>query len=352
VAVQAPPGIELEPLLGFLSDSLELADGIPLEAELIEGGRSNLTYFLRQGSRSWVLRRPPLGHRQPTAHNMRREFDVLRGLSETAVPAPLPLAICEDESVIGAEFYVMEKAEGRILRAPADLEFTPAEARRCSEGLISTLAAIHTADYEAAGLAGLGRPAGYLGRQVERWTGQLDSGIRVSPELREISRRLAASVPEREGAALVHGDYRMDNVMLDPADPGRVTAVLDWEMATVGDPLADLGMLLMYWRRPGERAASDAHAMTMAEGFMERPELIGRYASITGFDVGDLDFFEVLAHFKLAVIVEGIHARDQAGETLGESFAQIESIPASLVETALELADESQVPGLNGRTTR
>lgn len=349
---QAPPGIQLEPLREYLSRSLELDSETPLEAELVEGGRSNLTYFLRQGSQSWVLRRPPLGHRQPTAHNMRREFEVLRGLAETRVPAPEPLAICEDPDVIGAEFYVMEKAEGRILRAPADLDFDPEQARRCSEGMIATLAGIHTVDYESAGLAGLGRPSGYLGRQVERWTGQLDSGIRVSPELREISRRLAESIPNRDQAALVHGDFRMDNVMLDPADPGRVTAVLDWEMATLGDPLADLGMLLMYWRRPGERAASDAHAMTVAEGFMERDELVTRYASITGLDVEDLDFFEVLAHFKLAVIVEGIHARNQAGETLGESFEQIESIPASLIETALELADESQVPGLNGRTTR
>jgi len=347
---QAPPGIELEPLLEFLSDRLDLDPQIPLEAELIEGGRSNLTYFLNQGSNSWVLRRPPLGHRQPTAHNMRREFEVLRGLAETRVPAPEPLAICDDQSVIGAEFYVMEKAEGRILRGPDDVDLDPEKARRCSNGLIDTLAEIHLVDYESAGLGGLGRPAGYLGRQVDRWTGQLDSGIRVSPELREISRRLAGSVPEREQAALVHGDFRMDNVMLDPEDPGRVTAVLDWEMATLGDPLADLGMLLMYWRRPGERAASDAHAITAAEGFMERAELVERYASATGFDVGELDFFEVLAHFKLAVIVEGIHSRNLAGETLGESFEQIEAIPASLMETALALSDASQVPGLNGRT--
>lgn len=344
-----PPGIELEPLLDFLSESLGLDSGIGLEAELVEGGRSNLTYFIHQGDRSWVLRRPPLGHRQPTAHNMRREFDVLRGLATTGVPAPEPLAICEDPSILGAEFYVMEKAEGRILRGPEDVDLDRDEARRCSEALVSTLAGIHLVDFEAAGLGGFGRPEGYLRRQVDRWSGQLDTGIRVSPELREVSRRLAASIPRREQAVLVHGDFRMDNVMLDSGDPGRVTAVLDWEMATLGDPLADLGMLLMYWRRPGERCAADAHRLTTGEGFMERSEIVDRYRSLTGFDVGDLDFFEVLAHFKLAVIVEGIHARNQAGETVGDSFQQIEAIPASLMESALELGDESRVPGLNGR---
>jgi aminoglycoside phosphotransferase (APT) family kinase protein len=350
MGVTSPEGIEIEPLRGFLAETLDLDATVPLEAELVEGGRSNLTYFLNQGDRSWVLRRPPLGHVLPTAHNMRREYEVLSGLSGTDVPAPEPIALCEDGSLIGAEFYVMEKAEGRILREPADVDLDPGEARRCSEALVSTLASIHTVDFEAAGLAGLGRPAGYLGRQVDRWTGQLDGGIRVSPELREIARRLANAVPERDAAALVHGDFRMDNVMLDPSDPGRVTAVLDWEMATLGDPLADLGMLMMYWRRPGERCAADAHELTTGPGFMERAELVERYAELTGFDVEDLDFFEVLAHFKLAVIVEGIHARNVAGETVGGSFGQIEAIPASLVETALELADASRVPGLNGRT--
>ncbi|MBN8866481.1 MAG: phosphotransferase family protein [Solirubrobacterales bacterium] len=342
-------GIDLEGLAGYLAEPLGLS-GEPLEADLIEGGRSNLTYILRQGDRSWVLRRPPLGRRQPTAHDMGREYRVLDGLDGTAVPVPTPLALCRDESVIGAEFYVMERVEGRILRAPADVDLGPEEARRCSFALVDTLAAIHRTDFEAAGLGDLGRPDGYLRRQVSRWTGQLDSGIRVSPGLRELSRRLAASVPERDLAGLVHGDFRMDNVVLDPEDPGRVIAVLDWEMATLGDPLADLGMLLMYWRRPGERCAAEAHEITTAEGFIERPELAARYGERTGFDLTDLDFFEVLAHFKLAVIVEGIHARNQAGDTVGDSFEQIESIPASLVETALELAESSNVPGLNGRT--
>jgi aminoglycoside phosphotransferase (APT) family kinase protein len=337
MVAQAPPGIELEPLARFLAAPLSLDPGQPLEAELIEGGRSNITCLLRQGERSWVLRRPPLGHRQPTAHSMRREFEVLSALAGGAVPAPRPLALGEDEAVIGAEFYVMERADGRILRSPADVDLTPAQARRCSLALVETLAAIHGVDYEDAGLAGLGRPQGYLERQVRRWTGQLDSGIRVSAELRELSRRLAAAVPDRDAAALVHGDYRIDNVVLDAADPGRIVAVLDWEMATLGDPLADLGMLLMYWRRPGERCASDVHEITQAEGFLERDELVSVYAGASGADLTDLNFFVALAHFKLAVIVEGIHARQEAGETVGEGFEQIAEIPASLVASGLEI---------------
>ncbi|HVY97283.1 MAG TPA: phosphotransferase family protein [Solirubrobacterales bacterium] len=337
VTAATPPGLRLEPLAAFLAEPLGLDPALPLEAELIEGGRSNITCLLRQGERSWVLRRPPLGHRQPTAHSMRREHDVLAGLAGSEVPAPRPLALCEDEAVIGAEFYVMERVEGRILRAPADVDLSPAEARACGLALIETLAAQHRADYERLGLGGLGRPAGFAARQVKRWTGQLESGIRVTPAMRELGRRLEAAVPAREEAALVHGDYRIDNVVLDPADPGRVAAVLDWEMATLGDPLADLGMLLMYWRRPGERCASEVHAITQAEGFPERGELIDAYAAATGFDLDGLEFFLALAHFKLAVIVAGIRARMEAGETVGGGFEQIAEIPEALVAEGLEV---------------
>jgi aminoglycoside phosphotransferase (APT) family kinase protein len=337
MAEQAVPGLEVERLAAVLSEPLGLDPGLPLEAELIGGGRSNITVLLRQGERDWVLRRPPLGRRLATAHDMRREFDVLTGLEGTPVPAPRPLFHCADEAVIGAEFYVMERVEGRILRAPGDVDLDPAEARRCSFALVETLAAIHRVGVERAGLAGLGRPAGYAERQVRRWIGQLDSGIRVTPQMRELAARLEAAVPTSARAALVHGDYRIDNVVLDPADPGRIAAVLDWEMATIGDPLADLGMLLMYWRRPGERFASDVHEITAAPGFIERDELVAAYAAATGADLADLDFFVALAHFKLAVIVAGIAARMEAGDTLGEGFDQIAEIPDALVAGGLEV---------------
>jgi aminoglycoside phosphotransferase (APT) family kinase protein len=333
----AMPGLDLERLATVLAGPLGLSGSLPLEAELIEGGRSNITVLLRQGERDWVLRRPPLGRRLPTAHSMRREFDVLAGLAGSAVAAPRALFHSDDEAVIGAEFYVMERARGRILRAPADVDLDPEEARRCSFALVETLAAIHRADYERLGLAGIGRPAGYAERQVRRWTGQLDSGIRVTPQLRELAARLRAAVPAEGRASLVHGDYRIDNVVLDPVDPGRVAAVLDWEMATLGDPLSDLGMLLMYWCRPGDRCASDVHEITTAPGFIERDELVTAYAAATGFDLAGLDFFVALAHFKLAVIVAGIGARMEAGDTIGEGFDQIADIPDVLVARGLEV---------------
>lgn len=337
MAQPAPPGVALEPLAEFLAGPLGLHPELPLEAELIVGGRSNITCLLRQGERSWVLRRPPLGHRQPSAHSMRREHHVLAALAASEVPAPRPLALCERESVIGSEFYVMERVEGRIYRGPADLDLDPAGARACSLALVETLAAIHRADYERLGLAGLGRPAGYPERQVRRWTSQLDSGIRVTPELRELGRRVAAAVPAGGRSALVHGDYRLDNVVVDAVDPGRVAAVLDWEMATLGDPLADLGMLLMYWRQPGETAVSEVHELTQAEGFLTREEVVAAYTAATGFDLGGLDFFVALAHFKLAVIVEGIRARMEAGETVGGGFERIAEIPDALVAAGLEV---------------
>ena len=172
---------------------------------------------------------------------------------------------------------------------------------------------------------------------MRRWTSQLDSGIRVTAGLRELGRRLAAAVPAGGRAALVHGDYRLDNVVIDAVDPGRVAAVLDWEMATLGDPLADLGMLLMYWRRPGEVAASEVHELTQADGFIEREEVVATYAAATGFDLEGIDFFVALAHFKLAVIAEGIRARMEAGETVGGGFEQIAEIPDVLVAAGLEV---------------
>jgi aminoglycoside phosphotransferase (APT) family kinase protein len=353
VAAAAPRGIELDPLAATLARPLDLQPDLSLDAELIEGGRSNLTYLLRQGGRRWALRRPPLGHRQPTAHSMRREFQVLEALVGSDVPAPRPLFLCEDAAVLGAEFYVMEWVDGRILRSPADVTLAPAEARRCSLALAETLAALHLTPYERLGLEGLGRPRGYVKRQVRRWTSQLESGaFEPSAGLSELARRLAASMPERTVTTLVHGDYRIDNVVLGRDDAGRIEAVLDWEMATLGDPLADLGMLLMYWGRPGERQPSEVHAVTAADGFVERDELIAAYERATGFPLEELDFFVVLAHFKLAVIVANIVARHAAGETVGAGFQDLAGIPDALVASGLEIASASAVPGLRGGAAR
>jgi aminoglycoside phosphotransferase (APT) family kinase protein len=317
-----PPGIDLHALERYLD--------APLEAELISGGRSNLTYRLRSGPQTWVLRRPPLGHRLPTAHDMEREYTVLRALADSPVPVPRVIALCEDEAVIGAPFYLMEHVEGRIVRRPADVY---GDARACSAALVDVLASLHAVDAEAVGLGSFGRPGGFMERQVRRWHTQLEGGrARELPALDELGRRLASQVPAESGAAIVHGDYRIDNVVLDPADAGRVLAVLDWEMATLGDPLADLGMLLMYWRGPGERFASEVHAITAEPGFFSREEVAERY----GARLRDVGFYVAFAHFKLAVIVEGIHARAVAGKTVGEGFEGIGEIGPALATAGLE----------------
>lgn len=313
------PGLDLPALERYLD--------APLEAELIAGGRSNLTYRLVSGARTWVLRRPPLGDRLPTAHDMTREYTVLRALADTAVPVPRVLALCEDEAVIGAPFYVMEHVDGRIVRRPADVF---GDTRACSAELVDVLKALHAVDYEAVGLGSFGRPAGFMARQLRRWHEQLSrSRARAMPALDELGRRLAARVPGGGRAAIVHGDYRIDNVVLD-ADC-RVRAVLDWEMATLGDPLADVGMLLMYWRRPGDAFASEVHAITAEPGFFSREEVAERY----GVELREVAFYVAFAHFKLAVIVEGIHARALAGNTVGEGFEGIGEIGPALATAGL-----------------
>jgi aminoglycoside phosphotransferase (APT) family kinase protein len=343
-----PAGVDLERLRPWFADHVEGATGAPLRATLIAGGRSNLTYAISDGEREWVLRRQPLGHVLPTAHDMAREFRVLRALVHTAVPVPRPLALCEDPAVNGGPFYVMEKVDGRILRTEADMAgLTADEARRCSEQLVDVLAAIHTVDFEAVGLADFGRPDGYLERQVRRWGEQWErSKTRELPEIDDLAARLRAALPASPPPAIVHGDYRLDNTMLDPADAGRIVAVLDWEMATLGDPLADLGLLLLYYGRPEAQFVATGAALDANPGFLTRDALIERYAARSGIDVEHLDFYEVLAMYKLAVIVEGIHARYLQGKTLGEGFDHFGSIVEQLVRGALALAQSSSMPAL------
>jgi len=333
----APPGLDAEALSAWLGRRLELADDPPLQAELIAGGRSNLTYLLRSGERMWVLRRPPLGRRLPTAHSMLRERRVLDALSGTGVPVPRVVAACDDNDVIGTSFYVMDYVDGRVIRAPADDDLDPSQRHTCAIELVKTLATLHQLEYERVGLGEFGRPAGYLERQVRRFKQQLDaSRTRELPALDRLGDLLAASLPDSGRAAILHGDYRIDNVMLDRHDPTRIVAVLDWEMATLGDPLCDLGMLLMYWGQAGEQMATGAHAITAAAGFPTRNEIIERYALQTGFPLEDLRVYIAFAYFKLAVIVEGIHARHLDGLTVGEGYDGMAAIPPVLAEQGIE----------------
>ena len=325
----------------------------PLRFSLISGGRSNLTYLVEaDDGRRWVLRRPPLGHVLPTAHDMAREYRVLSALSATDVPVARPLALCEDPSVNDAPFYVMEYAAGVVLDEALPSGYAAAEGdrRRIGEALIDVLVRLHAVDVQAVGLADFGRPEGYLERQVRRWAQQWQrSQTGPLPEIEVLAQRLARAVPPSPAPTLVHGDYRLGNLALDPADPGRVVAVYDWEMATLGDPLADLGYTLIYWAEPGDPSPGRyLPSVTAAPGFARRVELIERYTRASGRDAAHVDFYQVLALYKLAVISEGIYARWKLGKTLGEGFESLGRAAAPLAQRALAIAEASSDPKLRG----
>lgn len=330
---EAPTGLDLGVLGRYLDEHIGLAG--PLRAELIHGGRSNLTYRLTDGVGDWVLRRPPLGHVLPTAHDMAREFRVLTGLRNTDVPIPEPVHLCEDRDVLGCPFYVMSRIDGPVLRDADDTKDLAAEVARASAThLVDTLAVLHSAPTSA--LAGLGRPAGFMSRQVARWRAQWNlSATRELPEVDRLADRLAASVPEPRSVGIVHGDYRLDNVILTPAYDG-VAAVIDWEMATVGDPLADLGLLLVYWDPATESVTGSRHAVSANAGFPDRNALVERYATSGVAPVDDLAFYVAFGYFKLAVIAEGIHARYLGGQTVGAGFDRVGGVVPTLVDSGLQ----------------
>jgi len=353
--LSTPPGIDAAAVSKFFAEHVAGGD-VPLRFSFLSGGRSNLTYRVEGGEHTWVLRRPPLGHVLPTAHDMAREHRVLTALRDTGLPVPRTRALCSDESVTGAPFYVMDYAKGIVIEEelPAGYASTPAERRRIGTALMQTLAALHAVDWRAVGLAGFGRPEGYLARQVKRWSEQWErSKASDVPLIRELIRRLEAALPHSPAATLVHGDWRLGNLALDPADPGRVVAIFDWEMATLGDPLADVGYTLVYWGEPedapGSRGPGRYASVTTAPGFSSRAELVAEYSRASGRDATSIDFYEVLALYKLAVISEGAYARWRAGQTAGEGFENVERVSVPLCEAALAIAERSSLPGLSGR---
>ncbi|HEY8215931.1 MAG TPA: phosphotransferase family protein [Acidimicrobiia bacterium] len=347
---EAPEGVDLERLAPWFAEHVPGATGAPLTGELIAGGRSNLTYTISDGTRTWVLRRPPLGHVVATAHDMAREYRVLAALAPTDVPVPLVDALCEDVDVNGAPFYVMERVDGRILRTPAEMAgLTPDDARRCSHELIDVLARLHAVDYAAVGLGEFGRPDGFLGRNVARWGKQWQANkTRDLPQIDELARRLERALPDSGPAAIVHGDYRLDNTMLAPDDPGRIVAVLDWEMSTLGDPLTDLGLFLVYWGDANGPAVGSSAGIASVDGFVSKEEIVARYAERSGRSIEHLDFYVVFATYKLAVILEGINARFRMGKTLGEGFTEMGEMVGQLADRALDVADRSPDPSLHG----
>ncbi len=347
-------GIHRDNVSRFFRDHVPGGD-CELRFTLISGGRSNLTYLVRGGGHEWVLRRPPLGHVLPTAHDMAREHRVLSALADTGVPAPRPIALCDDPSVNDMPFYVMDYCPGVVLanELPAGYAAATAERRRISLVLVDTLVRLHAVDYRAVGLEGFGRPEGYLERQVRRWSEQW-ARSETSPllEITELIRRLRAALPESPAPTIVHGDYRLGNMALDPSDPGHVVAVFDWEMATLGDPLADLGYTLIYWTEVGDVSQAGgigaATSCTANPGFLTRAELVAEYARRSGRSVESIEFYQVLALYKLAVISEGIYARYLQGKTLGDGFEGMTRSATALVQRALTIADASADARLRG----
>ncbi len=346
----SPEGVDLERLRPFFVANVARAQDAALSATLIAGGRSNLTYSVTDGASTWVLRRPPLGHVLPTAHDMAREYRVMSALAPTRVPVPHTLAMCEDVSVNDAPFYVMELVDGIIYRDTAALaSLSTKDARRASEALVDVLAAIHSVDYRAVGLSEFGRPDGFLERQVRRWGEQWErSKTRELPAVDELARRLRAALPESGPPTIVHGDYRLDNTMMALDDPGRIVAVLDWEMSTLGDPLTDLGLFLLYWGQADAQVIATGAAINTQAGFMTRDQVVERYADVSGRAVDHMDWYEILASYKLAIIVEGINARYQMGKTLGDGFESMGAMVAGLIDNALEKANRSEIAALRG----
>ncbi|WP_406509314.1 phosphotransferase family protein [Streptomyces sp. NBC_00212] len=334
-----PPGLDPEQLRAYLDRVRPGLVSGPLRVRLIEGGRSNLTYIVTDGVGQWVVRRPPLGHVLATAHDMKREHRVISALHPTAVPVPEPVLLCEDESVLGSPFYVMEYVAGTPYRTAEQLAPLGAERTRAAVlALVDTLVELHAVDPEAVGLGDFGRPEGFLDRQLRRWGKQLDaSRNRDLAGIDELHAALGRELPVSPTPTVVHGDYRLDNVLI--GDDDRIKAVLDWEMSTLGDPLTDLGLLVMYSAKL-EVPNSPVSTTAGAAGHPSPAELIERYAARSGRDTSAISWYTAFAWFKLAVILEGIHYRYTLGQTVGAGFDRIGELVPVFIEHGLTTLQE------------
>lgn len=328
-AVRAGEELDATALAAYLARALpELAGVSSVEVEQFPSGHSNLTYLVRAGGHEYVLRRPPFGSRVKTAHDMGREFRILSRLSAVYPKAPPPLAYCEDEGVLGAPFYVMRRLRGVILRKhpPPGFDTSPERIRAIHEALVDGLAELHAVDYVAAGLGDLGKPAGYVERQVTGWSKRWEAS-RTDPiaSVDDAAAWLARHLPQESGAALVHNDFKLDNVVLDARDPTRIVGVLDWEMSTIGDPLLDLGTTLSYWVEATDDDARQAllWGPTALPGSLTRRELAARYADRTGRDTSNAVYYYVFGLFKTAVVLQQIYYRYRQGLTRDERFAPL-----------------------------
>ena len=345
-----PPLVDEANLQRYLAGHLPGGDG-QLKAERIDQGHSNLTFLVTRApstglmpAEQFVLRRPPRPPYLPTAHDVLREYRVISALAQTNFPAPRPILACADPSVLGAPFYLMQKVDGIVIRNTLPAQFSAERERAAiAEELIRTLVALHAVDYHAIGLGSLGKPEGYIARQIKRWIGQLD-GARTRPtdDLDFVSGWLQSHMPESPPGTIVHGDFRLDNVIYAAQPPAQIHAVLDWEMSTLGDPLADLGYLLSFWREHGEPQATplpdDMGDVTSLPGFPSRAEVAARYAALSGRKVTHLTFYIVLAIWKLAILLEGSYKRFQLGTTDDPFFALLKDGVPALARRARSLS--------------
>ena len=336
-----PPLLVLKPLEAYL-DAQGLGSG-PIEYERIGEGHSNITFLITRGGERFVLRRPPRPPIPPSAHDVLREARLLSGVQDADVRTPPVLAACDDESVIGCPFYVMEYLDGVVVTTdmPPALD-SPEEKRRAGEELVDALAEVHAVDWRACGLEGYGKPTGYLERQLRRFNGLWEHNkTRELPIIQELSQWLADNMPESPESTIVHGDYRLGNVMLAHDAPARLIAIFDWELSTIGDPLADLGYMTVTWAEdsdPEETSFSSLSAVTRQEGFPTRQELIARYEERTGRAMGALNWYQALALWKAAVFMEGNLKRFQAGASDDEYLGLfVEGVPM-LAEAALQIS--------------
>ncbi len=333
----SPPGIDVDAVTDWLQRTISDLEP-PIRFSQIIGGRSNLTFLIEdsQGSR-WVLRRPPLGHVLATAHDMAREARIMLALRDGPVPVPPVVAVCREESVTGAPFYVMGFVPGTVLRTRAVTERTLGEEQRrtAALALVELLASLHAIFPDHVGLGDLGRPDGYIERQLRRWRTQVaQSQSTILPLVDEVHAKLEGAIPDSSRTSIVHGDFRLDNCIV--SDTGSINAVLDWELCTLGDAFADLGLLLVYWSEAGEAVTMLDDAPTTAAGFPSRAEVVEHYSAVAGCHPTDLEFYTAFAYWKLACIVDGVSNRLQAG-TMGDSDVSA----ASYADKAIWLADEA-----------